>query len=115
MPYNIGIDIEQVSRFKTKDIRVLKKIFSKNELKKIKNASPERIAGLFSAKESVIKACNPVKKLHISNIEIAHNKDGSPYAILKECQTLDSKDLKISISHSKGYVVAAAILSMKGS
>ena len=112
--FNIGIDIEQVSRFKKKDIALLKKILSKDEMRYIKKFDPRRIAGIFSAKEAVIKACNPIKKLQFNNIEIFHNKDGSPYAVLRKCKNISSKDLKISISHSKGYAVAAAILLMGG-
>ena len=69
-----------------------------------------RIAGIFSAKEAVIKACNPVEKLNFRNIGVFHNKYGSPYVSLRGCKKLSSKDLKISISHSKEYAVAAAIL-----
>ena len=56
MMLNIGIDIEEVSRFKKKDITLLKKILSKDELRNIKKFNPMRIAGIFSAKEAIIKA-----------------------------------------------------------
>lgn len=110
---NIGIDIEQVSRFKKKDIGLLNGIFSKNELKSRKGFKAQHLAGIFSAKEAIIKACNPVEKLLVKNIEIAHKKDGSPYVVLKRSKKVRARDLKVSISHSGDYVIASAILSMK--
>jgi len=86
---------------------LFEKIFTKNELKKIKTKSPQHIAGIFSAKEAIIKAYNPLKKLHFKDIEIFNNKDGSPYSIIKSRIV---KDLKISISHTKNHAIAAAIL-----
>ena len=112
MYFNIGIDIEQVSRFKKRDNRLFEKIFSKKELKKMKNYNAQHLAGIFSAKEAIIKACNPIEKLKLKEIEVFNRKEGHPHAIIKS-KAIRARDLKISISHSKDYAVAFAILSIK--
>ena len=110
MTLNIGIDIEDISRFNVWDKLLLEKILTKKELKNIKKKNAQHIAGIYCAKEAVIKACNPVVKLSFMDIEIAQNKDGSPHAIIKKPKKAKIKELKISISHSSGYAAAAAIL-----
>lgn len=112
--FNVGTDIEKVSRFKHISKRLLEKIFSKNELNLLKDYSiikSQHIAGIFSAKEAVIKSCNPFVKLNFQDIEIHHNKDGSPYALLIKKSRISSKNLKVSISHSGNYAVAVAVLT----
>lgn len=113
MKFNIGVDIEQVSRFKKKDERLIKKMFSKKELRNMRNYNSQRFSGMFSAKEAVIKACNPILKLRLQDIEIMHRRDGSPYALIKKSYTTKIKDLKISISHTNEFAVAVAILLIK--
>lgn len=115
MKFNIGIDIEQVSRFRNRNNSLLKKFLLENELKNIKrykSYNAQHLAGIFCAKEAVIKACGQIKKLNFQNIEILHNKDGSPYVVFKNCKNLSSENIKVSISHSKDYAVAIAILLM---
>lgn len=105
-----GIDIQHVADFDIGNIALMEKIFTGNELKNLKKNNNPHIAGLFSAKEAVIKACSPLNKLQFKDIEILHKKDGSPYAIIKNHREISSK-LKISISHSKDYAVAIAVVS----
>ena len=107
---NIGIDIQELSRFDKANDRLLKKIFTGKELRNLKNRGKHHICGLFSAKEAVIKAYNPFKKLHFKDIEVLHNKDGSPYVVMRKHKRASSKNLKISISHSKDYAVAVAVV-----
>ena len=107
---NIGIDIQELSKFDKADDMLLKKVFTGKELKNFKNKGKHHICGLFSAKEAVIKACNPFKKLNFKDIEVLHNKDGSPYAVVGKNKKIGSKNLKISISHSKDYAVAVAVI-----
>ena len=96
--------------FNKKDKNLFEKIFSNNELKNMKNNTAQHIAGVFCAKESVIKACSPLKNLQLKDIEILHKKDGSPYASIKKSTKIKIKDLKISISHSNDYAMAVAVL-----
>lgn len=110
MTLNIGVDIEKISRFNLASKSLLEKIFTKNELKNIKNKDFRHIAGLYCAKEAIIKACNPVAKLNFVDIEIRQSKDGSPYPVIKKFKKGKIKELKISISHTDEYAAAAAIL-----
>lgn len=112
MGLNIGVDIEQVSRFKKKDNRLFEKIFSEKELKRLKNYNAQHLAGIFSAKEAIIKACNPKERLKLKDIEIYNRRDGSPYAVIKS-RVIRAGNLRISISHSGDYAVAFAILLAK--
>lgn len=106
MTFNVGVDIESVSRFKKNSKKLFEKMFSKRELK---NANSQHLAGIFCAKEAVIKACSPVEKLQLRDIEILHEKSGMPFAAIKS-KKISKKDLRISISHSSEYAIAAAIL-----
>jgi len=110
MTLNIGIDVDRISRFKIGNKLLLEKIFTKKELKSIKKKNPQHAAGIYCAKEAIIKACNPIVKLNFMDIEIMHGKDGSPYAVIKKPSRTKIKELKISISHSGEYAAAAAIL-----
>lgn len=118
--FTIGIDIENVDRFEKLD-RITDKvflgnIFTKNELRYCfsKKNSAEALAGRFSAKESIAKALSAlgVRSLKFTNIEILNDTDGLPKV------TVGGKDLseyhiKVSISHTKEMVVAAAIVAKK--
>lgn len=110
LKFNIGVDIQQVSDFDAANSILLRKIFTNKELKLLRNKGKSHLAGLFSAKEAVIKACNPIKKIRLKEVEVFHNKDGSPYVKIRN-QRINSKNLKISISHSKDYSAAVAIVS----
>ena len=113
MKLNIGIDIEKISRFKLGKKALLEKIFTKKELNKIKNKGYQHIAGIYCAKESVIKACYPVAKLGFTDIEIMHDKEGRPYAMIKNPKKPKIKELRISITHTGEYAAAAAVILTK--
>ncbi len=110
MILNIGIDIEKISRFKGKSKSLLARILTGRELKSLKNKNSQTIAGIFCAKEAIIKACSIIEKINFNDIEIFHKKNGMPFVKIKNLKKISSKDLKISISHSKDYAVAAAVL-----
>ena len=110
MKFGIGTDIEKASRFRTKNKTFLKKFLSERELRSIRNRNAGHIAGIFCAKEAVIKACSEIERLHFEHIEVLHNKNGSPYIMLKGCKKLASKNIKISISPSKDYGISADVL-----
>ncbi|MBI3034745.1 4'-phosphopantetheinyl transferase superfamily protein [Candidatus Woesearchaeota archaeon] len=111
MNLSVGVDIEQVARFRKKNKRLFQKIFSKKELKSMKSCNAQHLAGIFCAKEAVIKACNPMEKLQLRSIEIFSRKDGQPYAVIKS-RLVKARNLRISISHSKDYAVAFAIVAI---
>ncbi|HEY9584314.1 MAG TPA: holo-ACP synthase [Candidatus Paceibacterota bacterium] len=116
---NIGVDIEDVGRFRSlklsSDKTFLGKIFTERELAFCfsKKNSAEHLAGRFSAKESVIKALGAfgVPAIHFSEIEIKNDKKGLPKVTIGR-SNLKSYDVKVSISHSKDKVLTAAIASL---
>lgn len=113
MTLNIGVDIEKISRFRLAGKPLLEKIFTGNEIRKIGKKDFRHIAGMYCAKEAIIKACNPVAKLGFMDIEIMHNKDGSPFPTIRKSKKIRIKELKVSISHTGDYAAAAAILSTR--
>jgi holo-[acyl-carrier protein] synthase len=111
---NIGIDIEETERFVKylKNKSYLQKFFAREEisysLQKRKTAV-QHLAARFAAKEAVWKALRNTenRRLSITDISIQNAEDGKPYVCIegKQCKKID-----ISISHTKKYVVAVAIV-----
>ena len=76
----------------------------------LKNAdgSHSSLAGIFAAKEAVIKCLSNIQNLNWKNIEISKSKSGRPSVnILKEIPFL--KNIDISISHDGEYAIATAV------
>ncbi len=118
----IGIDIDEVERFKEDDV-FLNRIAFPQEIEHIKNAKCEslrqqRIASLWSVKEAVMKALGLGKNSGVSfkDIMFCHDESGKPYVELfgkaKEKYELlyISKKLEISLSHTPKMVVAVAVI-----
>lgn len=64
----------------------------------------ESAAGLFCAKEAVVKALGTGFRMPVRSIEIGHDELGRPYVISPSGKFL------LSISHCKEYATATAIL-----
>lgn len=102
----IGVDIVEVARIKRlweKYPRFKYRIFTEEERAYIgKMVQPwERMAGLFAAKEAIIKAATTKSKLSFQEIEIRHRQK-VPYGWVR------GKEFKVSISHERHYAVAVA-------
>jgi phosphopantetheine--protein transferase-like protein len=99
----IGIDLIYLPEFKkqleTGGQLFLDKVYDKSELN---NVSIEHLAGLWAAKEAVIKASNQ-KITKLNEITISFNNLGKPSACLNQ------KKFEISISHHHLYAVAIAL------
>ena len=109
----IGIDIESVSRFKKlfdHKGRLLRKMFNTSEWDySINKASPSQtLAGIWCAKEAVVKAVYPIKQVFIKDITICHKSSGQPFAKIKNVN-FKSESIKISISHTADCATAIAI------
>ncbi|KXZ40518.1 holo-[acyl-carrier protein] synthase [Alkalithermobacter thermoalcaliphilus JW-YL-7 = DSM 7308] len=125
MIFGIGIDIVEIERIEKaieKNSKFLSRIFTDREIDyfKSKNFKIDTIAGNFAAKEAVSKAFGTgVRNFKFKDIEILRDNLGKPevkvYNNLYELSK-NSKIYKImvSISHSKKYAVANAILIKKG-
>jgi len=118
-----GIDIIEITRFREAQTKwgegFLDKIFTGNEIaySKKRRFHSQHFAARFAAKEAVLKAFGD-KLSSIRNwqdIEILNDISGKPYVSfhrsakkLKTKENIDS--VVISMSHSKEYAVATAIL-----
>lgn len=113
----IGIDIEQNSRFENASDKFLNRVFTKNELayaKKFDDPAPKFCAN-WCVKEAVIKAFSNAK-LSYSDIELSRDKNGKPFVVVSKNiqEALDERgynEIKISLSHSKEYSTAICILN----
>jgi holo-[acyl-carrier protein] synthase len=118
-----GVDIVEIARMKKAalkwDEKFLGRIFTGRELDyaNAKKFPYQHLAARFAAKEAVLKAFGDasINNMQWKNIEIINNKDGKPIVKLtgEAKRTLDrmgARDIIVSLSHTKNYAVANAIL-----
>ncbi|OGY23858.1 MAG: holo-[acyl-carrier-protein] synthase [Candidatus Woykebacteria bacterium GWB1_45_5] len=107
----IGVDIVFIPRFKKileeRNEKFLSRVFQPSELKQM---SVESLAGVFAAKEAVIKALSLPPESWLS-IEISHDVNGAPLINLIERTYKKKSHLRLSMSHEKDYVVAVVLAS----
>ena len=107
----VGVDIEDISRFKGKSKEFLKRIFTPLELEycmKFKN-SASHLAVRFCAKEAVIKALSglSIKISEYKAIEIYQENKVPKVRILKQTNKIITFDL--SLSHDRTKAIAFVI------
>jgi len=108
----VGIDCENVSRFKKLNNFFFNKNFTQKEREYCasKPDSFRHFAARFACKEAIIKAAYSAgEKLFFNDIEILNDKNGIPKAKVKK-QQFSKFDVKISISHSEDMAIALAVL-----
>ena len=112
----IGIDIEEVARFKDLGKHLLERVYTKSEIEYCKSHQNSHIhfAGMWCAKEAVVKALNDLT-LAVSEIEILHKPSGAPYVNITpklKQYFLDKgiKNIHISISHTDQIATAIAMV-----
>ncbi len=121
MVFGIGVDVIEIDRIKRSIDKFgdhfLNKVYTKTELEYSlsKPNKYQHLAARFAAKEAVFKALSTGwnKEIGWQDIEIYNEPNGMPLVKLKEeleAQFLDGKSLKISMSHSRDYVVCMAIV-----
>lgn len=128
MIFGTGVDIVEVLRMREAidkwGMNFLGKIFTSKEIgySNARRFSHQHFAARFAAKEAVIKAFGEPRKYPIrwTDIEVLNDDEGKPTVKfhkmamkVKEIKKIDK--VMISMSHSKNYAVANAILLMKGS
>jgi phosphopantetheine--protein transferase-like protein len=106
----IGIDIIAIDRFKkfTADDFVIKgKAFSESEWRQaFSSGKPsEHLAGIFAAKEALMKVLGGDIVGRFDRITIIHELDGKPAALLDG----EPIDLAVSISHDGDYAIAVTV------
>ena len=112
------IEIERIEKAISKE-SFKDKIYTQRELENIKKRGnrAETYAGVFSAKEAISKAIGTgVREFSLTNLEILNDDLGKPYVVVSEKldKIIKSKkedyQIEISISHSKKYAIAIAII-----
>lgn len=105
----IGIDIEEIERFKKLNKKELSRIFTKAELEYcLKFAEPySHIGGMWCVKEAVIKALKN-KEIVLKDIEVLHKENGAPYLNEKKINKYinNYNSIDISISHNNSQAIA---------
>ena len=112
------IEIERIEKAISKE-SFKNKVYTQRELENIEKRGDrvETYAGIFSAKEAISKAIGTgVRKFSLTDLEILNDDLGKPYVVVSEKldKIIKSKkedyQIEISISHSKKYVIAMAII-----
>jgi holo-[acyl-carrier protein] synthase len=117
---SLGVDIEEISRFKSliKNKKFLHRVFTSEEIRycNSKKNKLQHFAVRFSAKEAVWKALSNI--LNKKNMSIAHrdigirnNKIGKPEVMLPAKLKAISARMAITLSHTKSYAVAVALIN----
>ena len=112
------IEIERIEKAISKE-SFKDKIYTQRELENIKKRGnrAETYAGVFSAKEAISKAIGTgVREFSLIDLEILNDDLGKPYVVVSEKldKIIKSKkenyQIEISISHSKKYATAVAMV-----
>ena len=112
----VGVDIEDISRFEGKsldnDKHFLERIYTKNELEYCfkSKSSAKHLAARFCAKEAIYKALNSLTNqvYEFKNIEILNKENGSPYVILHNIDI--DVNISLSLSHDKTKAIAFVLV-----
>ncbi|QNE66820.1 holo-ACP synthase [Fusobacterium hwasookii] len=121
MIVGIGNDIIEIERVEKAILKegFKNKVYTQKELENIEKRGnrTETYAGIFSAKEAITKAIGTgVREFSLIDLEILNNDLGKPYVVVSEKldKILKNKkedyQIEISISHSKKYATAMAII-----
>lgn len=106
------IEIERVEKALKRD-GFKERVFSKKEILELKEKRVESYAGKFAAKEAVSKALGTgIREFNLIDIEILNNDLGKPIATLN-IKDAQKYEVELSISHSRDYATAVAIIFEK--
>lgn len=122
MIVGIGNDIIEIERIEKAILKegFKNKVYTQRELENIEKRGnrTETYAGIFSAKEAISKAIGTgVREFSLTDLEILNDDLGKPYVVVSEKldKILKAKkedyQIEISISHSKKYATAMAIIN----
>lgn len=112
----VGIDIENVDRFRNLSSHLIERVYSAREIEYCQSHTKPHVhfAGMWCAKEAVVKALADLS-LAVSEIEILHKVNGAPYVSINPklkqyFNDRNIKDIHISISHTEETATAIAML-----
>ena len=112
------IEIERIEKAISKE-GFKNKMYTQRELENIEKRGnrTETYAGIFSAKEAISKAIGTgVREFSLTDLEILNDDLGKPYVVVSEKldkilrNKKETYQIEISISHSKKYSTAMAII-----
>ncbi|OGX09109.1 MAG: holo-[acyl-carrier-protein] synthase [Omnitrophica WOR_2 bacterium GWA2_47_8] len=112
-----GIDIIEIERVQKAIDRwgddFLHHVFTKEEIDYAQKRKfpTQHFAARFAAKEAVLKAFGDNAHISWKDIQVANDKHGKPVCVFKDKKF--KNNILISISHSKNYAVASAIITSK--
>ena len=121
MIVGIGNDIIEIERIEKAILKegFKNKVYTQRELENIEKRGnrTETYAGIFSAKEAISKAIGTgVREFSLIDLEILNDDLGKPYVVVSEKldkilrNKKENYQIEISISHSKKYATAMAII-----
>ena len=118
MILGIGNDIVEIARIEKaiQNESFKKRVYTLAEIELIEKKGAGKIAsyaGRFSAKEAISKAmCTGVRGFNLIDIEILNDDIGKPLVIFKNDlkDKMKGKRVGLSISHSREYATAVAII-----
>ena len=121
MIVGIGNDIIEIERIEKAILKegFKNKVYTERELENIEKRGnrTETYAGIFSAKEAISKAIGTgVREFSLIDLEILNDDLGKPYVVVSEKldkilrNKKENYQIEISISHSKKYATAMAII-----
>ena len=121
MILGIGNDIIEIERVEKAILKegFKNKVYTQKELENIEKRGnrTDTYAGIFSAKEAISKAIGTgVREFSLIDLEILNDDLGKPYVVVSEKldkilkNKKESYQIEISISHSKKYATAMAII-----
>lgn len=110
-----GIDIIEIKRLRAAIKKwgdsFLNRVFTEEEIQyaKKRRFPYQHLAARFAAKEAVLKAIGDNGGMNWHDIKIFNDKNGKPVCTVKNSKL----NILISISHTKDYAVASAIITKK--
>ena len=112
--FGVGVDIEDIGRFKGLGKGPMKRIFTEDEILYCsKKGHPEvHFAARFVAKEAVLKALGSmgIVGCDLKKIEIVNDPKGAPNVRFRDFEPAKGLTITLSISHNKGSAVSVAMV-----
>lgn len=109
----IGIDIVEVARIAEllKKQSFIEGVFTQNEYAYYlqKNERAETLAGIFAAKEALLKSVGTGINLNLTSIEVAHTDNGQPYFVQNKWIKDFQLQFCLSITHTKDIAIAVCV------
>ena len=110
----LGVDLCEIARMQTMldENRSLRRMFTEAEEAYIRSrgaSAAQTMAGLFAAKESVLKAFGTGLTLPMTDIVITHTELGQPIVTLNGKAAERGGTIMVSITHENGMAAAFAV------